>query len=57
MLNIQLNWDPSVTWQNFDSNQSIGTKEEAAFEQAVERAAQVYENLFTNNVTVTIDVG
>jgi len=41
MLNIQLNWDPSVTWQNFDSNQSIGTKEEAAFEQAVERAAQV----------------
>jgi autotransporter passenger strand-loop-strand repeat protein len=58
MLKINLNWDSSVTWQSFDANnQSIGQKEEAAFKQAVERAASVYENAFTNNVSVTIDVG
>jgi hypothetical protein len=58
MLTITLNWDSSVTWQQFDpNNQAIGLAEEAAFKSAVQYAAHIYENLFTNNINIVIDVG
>jgi hypothetical protein len=42
MLTITLNWDSSVTWQQFDpNNQAIGLAEEAAFKSAVQYAAHI----------------
>jgi hypothetical protein len=56
-MQINLNYDSSVTWSNFNSNPNVGLLEEAAFKQAVQYAATIFDKLFTNNVTVTIDVG
>ena len=56
-MRINLSYDASVTWSNFNSNPNVGLLEEAAFKQAVQYAATIFDKLFTNNVTVTIDVG
>jgi ELWxxDGT repeat protein len=52
-MQISVNYDSSVTSKNF----SGGALEEAAFKAAINYVVKYYDAIFTNPVTVTIDVG
>jgi hypothetical protein len=55
------NYDSSVTANSFTKYAadgfSSGAAEEAAFKTAITYVINLYDSLFTNNVTVTINVG
>jgi hypothetical protein len=60
-MDIIVNWDRTVTPSNFTNYAAAGfangAAEEAAFQNAVTYVVNYYNAIFTNHVTVTIDVG
>src|SRR5271166_2033308 len=60
-MNIVVVYDSSVNASNFTNYAadgfSSGAAEEAAFKNAIQYVVNLYNSLFTNNVTVKIGVG
>jgi autotransporter passenger strand-loop-strand repeat protein len=55
---VNVSFDSSVNPSNFDpTNPQQGAVEEAQFKEAIDYVVELYDNLFTNNVTINIDVG
>ncbi len=57
-MQIDISYDLSVNPANFDpGNPAQGGIEEGQFEAAKSYVVNMFDNMFTNNVTVNVDVG